>query len=291
MVEVDIQKTAHEMIRNGTWKFEGGIFYQALRLPGGKAVVAGYNGEDFIIPEDLDDGDKRLIEERLFFILGLGTDLDSFYAEISDSPFAFLAEEFRGLTVPAAPSPYQALMEAIAQQQVSFDFAQRTIANLVMLAGKRVGEVYAFPRPEEIAQLGEEKLREAKLGYRAQYIKNLTALYLEGKLGLDLWGWGVEDAIKYLTKFRGIGKWTAELFLAYGLRKNVYPAGDLGLRRGMAKIFGKRVKEVKERDVREVIEPYGKWKSLLAFYVTCYDRKTELERKVKIQNRRKNSGW
>ncbi|WP_232460928.1 DNA-3-methyladenine glycosylase family protein [Thermococcus gorgonarius] len=277
----DLKKTVHEMIRNGTWKFEGGVFYQALRLPSGKLIVAGYDGEDFLLPGGLGKEDKKFAKEKLSFILGLDTDLDSFYAEISDSPFAFLAEEFRGLTVPAAPSPYQALMEVIAQQQVSFDFAQKTIANLVRLAGKRVGEVYAFPTAEDIAGLSEAELRETKLGYRAQYIKNLTALYLKEKLNLDLWEWNVEEAIKYLTKFRGIGKWTAELFLAYGLRKNVYPAGDLGLRRGIAKIFGKRVKDVKEKDVREIIEPYGKWKGLLAFYVTCYDRKTEPERRKK----------
>ncbi len=271
---IDLTKTAREMIRNNTWKFEDGKFYQAFRNG-----VAGYDGENFLFPDSWTKREIKEGKEKLSFILGLDTDLNSFYAEISDSPFAFLAEEFRGLTVPASPSPYQALVEVIAQQQVSFDFAQRTIANLVRLAGKRVGEVYTFPTPEEIARLDEKKLREAKLGYRAQYIKNLTALYLEGKLNLDLWDWSVEDAIKYLTKFRGIGKWTAELFLAYGLRKNTYPAGDLGLRRGIAKIFGKKVKEVKEKDVREVIEPYGKWKGLLAFYVTCYDRKTELERK------------
>ncbi len=278
---IDLKKTVHEMIRNGTWKFEDGAFYQALRLPDGRAVVAGYDGEDFILPGDLGRRDKKVVRERLSFILGLDTDLDSFYAEISDSPFAFLAEEFKGLTVPASPSPYQALVEVIAQQQVSFDFAQRTIANLVRLAGRPVGGVYTFPTPEDIAELSEAELKGAKLGYRAHYIKNLTALYLEGKLSLDLRDWKVEEGIKYLTKFRGIGKWTAELFLAYGLRKNTYPAGDLGLRRGIAKIFGRKVKEVREKDVREVIEPYGKWRGLLAFYVTCYDRKTELERKRK----------
>ena len=273
---VSVEKTAREMIRNGTWKFENGVFYQAFRNG-----IAGYDGENFLFPDSWSERERKEAREKLSFILGLDTDLDSFYAGISDSPFAFLAEEFRGLTVPAAPSPYQALVEVIAQQQVSFDFAQRTIANLVMLAGKPVGELYAFPTAQEVAKLGDEKLKEAKLGYRADYIKALTALYIEGKLNLDLWDWSVEDAINYLTKFRGIGKWTAELFLAYGLRKNVYPAGDLGLRRGIAKIFGKRVKEVKERDVREIIEPYGEWKGLLAFYVTCYDRKTELERKGK----------
>ncbi|WP_297505971.1 DNA-3-methyladenine glycosylase [Thermococcus sp.] len=288
MAEIDLKKTTHEMIRNGTWKFEKGVFYQALRLPG-RVSVAGYDGEDFMIPDGLTKKEKKLVKEKLSFILGLETDLDSFYAEISDSPFAFLIDEFHGLTVPAAPSPYQALVEVIAQQQVSFDFAQRTIANLVRIAGEPIGDLYTFPTPERISSLREE-LKRAKLGYRSDYIKSLTELYLERKLNLDLWDWSVEDAIKYLTKFRGIGKWSAELFLAYGLRKNVYPAGDLGMRRGIAKIFGKSPKEVKERDVREVIEPYGKWKGLLAFYVLCYDRKTEMERKLKIRNSRKSSG-
>lgn len=66
------------------------------------------------------------------------------------------------------------------------------------------------------------------------------------------------------------------MFLAYGLRKNTYPAGDWGLRRGIAKIFGMKVKEVKEKDARELIKPHGKWKGLLAFYVLYYDRKTEM---------------
>ncbi|NJE01246.1 DNA-3-methyladenine glycosylase [Thermococcus sp. JdF3] len=285
MAEIDLEKTAREMIRNGTWVFKDGTFYQAIRLSTGRVGIVAYDG-DFHFPGDWGRRERKEARDRLAFVLGLDTDLDSFYAEMSDSPFAFLIDEFYGLTVPAAPSPYQALVETIAQQQVSFEFAQRTIRNLVELAGEPVGGIYAFPRPERIVSLSEEELKKAKLGYRAGYIKGLTELYLSGKLDLELWYWGVDDAIRYLTRFRGIGKWSAELFLAYGLRKNVYPAGDLGLRRGIAKIFGKSVKEVKEKDVREVIEPYGKWKGLLAFYVLCYDRKTELERKFKIQNRR-----
>ena len=276
MAEIDLRKTTHEMIRNGTWKFEDGVFYQAF-----ESGIAGYDGEDFILPDSWGRGGRKSAKEKLSFVLGLDTDLDSFYAEINDSPFAFLIDEFNGLVVPASPGTYQALVETIAQQQVGFEFAQRTIANLVKLAGRQVGDLHAFPTPERIASLSEEELKTAKLGYRAGYIKSLTELYLAKKLDLELWDWGVDEAIRYLTKFRGIGKWSAELFLAYGLRKNVYPAGDLGLRRGIAKIFGKRVKDVKEKDVREVIEPYGKWKGLLAFYITCYDRKTEMERKRK----------
>ncbi len=265
---VDVRITASQMIKNGTWKVEGDTFYLATN-----SGLIAYSMENGFIPGG--SSTRRILK----FVLGLDTDLDSFYSEISDSSFAFLADEFRGLAQPAAPSSYQALVEVIAQQQVSFEFAQRSIENLVRIAGRKMGDIYAFPGAERIGGMSIEDLREAKLGYRAAYIKQLTELYLSGKLNLELRNWNVKEALKYLTEFRGIGRWTAELFLAYGLRMNTYPAGDLGLRRGVAKITGKSVREVKEKDVRELLEPYGKWKSLLAFYITCYDRKTEMERK------------
>lgn len=146
---VDIRKTAHEMVKNGTWKLKGDTFYQALRLKSGVVGIVAYNG-DFLFPETWGRKEKKEAREKLSFILGLDTDLDSFYSEISDSPFSFLVEEFKGLTVPAAPSPYQALVEVIAQQQVNFEFAQRTIRNLVeMAAEKKLGTYTSFLRPRK----------------------------------------------------------------------------------------------------------------------------------------------
>lgn len=277
MVEmIDLKKVTHEMIKNKTWKYEKGIFWQALDYG-----IVGFDGENFYLPYYLSSKEKKDAKEKIKFILGLDTDLEKFYDEIQDSKFAFLIDEFYGLTIPSAPYKYQALVETIAQQQVSFEFAMRTIRNLVELAGKKIGNLYIFPKPNDIAKLSVEELKKAKLGYRAEYIKELTDLHLKGKLNLNLGHLKEQEAIRYLIKFRGIGRWSAELFLVYGLRKNIYPAGDLGLRRGIAKIFGKRVNEVKEKDVREIIESYGKWKSLLAFYVLCYDRKTEIEKREK----------
>ncbi|AIF69338.1 hypothetical protein PAP_04635 [Palaeococcus pacificus DY20341] len=269
---INLRRTTHEMIKNNTWKFENGIFWQAFDFG-----LAGFDGENFYFSEMLSKKEQKEAKEKIEFILGLNTNLDEFYSQIQDSKFSFLAEEFQGLTQPAAPFKYQALIETIAQQQVNFEFAMKTIGNFVKTFGKRVGELYAFPSAEEVKNLTLEQIKSVKFGYRAEYIKGLTELYVKGELKLDLEHLGEEESIKYLTRFRGIGKWSAELFLAYGLRKNTYPAGDLGLRRGVAKIFGKSVKEIRERDVREIIEPYGKWKSLLAFYITCYDRKTQTE--------------
>jgi len=271
---IDLNKITHEMIKNGTWEFKNGVFRHAL---GGSII--GFDEENFYFPDYFSRKQQKEAKKKLEFVLGLNTDLEKFYSEIEDSKFAFLIREFYGLTIPKAPDKYQALVETIAQQQVSFEFAMQTIRNLVKLAGKKLENLYIFPNPQNILNLSEEKLRETKLGYRAGYIRHLTREYLEGNLNLDLEELDEKEAIKYLTKFKGIGRWSAELFLAYGLGKNVYPAGDLGMKRGIAKIFGKNPKEVKEKDVREIIEPYGKWKSLLAFYILCYDRKTETVKK------------
>ena len=277
---IDLRKVAHEMIKNGTWKFEDGIFRQALE----KGIV-GFDGENFYFPDYFSKKERRDAKKKLEFILGLNIDLERFYSEIEDSKFSFLIEEFYGLTIPRAPNKYQALVEVIAQQQVSFEFAMKTINNIVKLVGRKIEDLYLFPKPEDILNLSDEEFKKTKLGYRGAYIKSLTEEYVKGNLNLDLEEFNEGEAIKYLTKFKGIGKWSAELFLAYGLGKNTYPAGDLGLRRGIAKIFHLNPKEVREKDVREIIEPYGKWKSLLAFYILCYDRKTEM-----MKNANRNKG-
>ncbi len=269
-----LKKTTHEMIRNGTWSYRDGVFWMCL--PEG---IAGFDGENYYL-DDLGEKEKKKAKKVIDFVLGLEIDLDSFYSEISDSKFSFLIDEFWGLRPPASPTPYQALVETIAQQQVSFEFAMRTIERLVKIAGRK-GKLglYRFPEVEEVLRAGE-RIRKAKLGYRADYILGLSKEVIEGKLRLeDVRGMSEEEGIRYLIGFRGIGRWSAELFLTYAFRKNTYPAGDLGIRRGIAAIFGLRAKEVKEKDVRDLIDPFGKWKNLLAFYVICYDRKLQKNKK------------
>ncbi len=275
--------TTHEMIRNGTWCYKDGIFFTCI-----ENNIIGFNG-DYLFPDNMSIREKKRAKNKLKFVLGIDIKLDDFYSEISDTKFSFLIDEFYGLRSPAAVTAYQAIVETIAQQQVSFEFAMKTIENLVKIAGKKVEEniegkkvrLYRFPTAEEVVEV-KDKLGEAKLGYRKEYIKEISEKLIRKEIDLNkVEKMSEEEAIKYMTSFRGIGKWSAELFLTYAFRKNTYPANDLGIRRGVAKILGIGVKEVKERDVRELIEPFGKWKSLLAFYITCYDRKEQSKIRAK----------
>ncbi|RUM33962.1 MAG: DNA-3-methyladenine glycosylase 2 family protein [Archaeoglobus sp.] len=279
-----LKRTVHEMIRNGTWVYKNGIFW--ICLPEG---IVGFDGENYIFPETISRRDKKVAENRIRFILGLDINLDDFYSEISDTKFSFLIDELYGLRSPAAVSAYQALVETIAQQQVNFEFAMRTIEMLVKITSKKVKIndliLYKFPEVDDILRAGE-RIREAKLGYRAYYVLELSREIKKGNMDFSkVEKMSEEEAVNYMTNFRGIGKWSAELFLTYAFRKNTYPAGDLGIKRGIANIFGKRLKDVKEKDVREAIDPFGKWKSLLAFYIICYDRQVQNSVKRRIKKR------
>lgn len=153
------------------------------------------------------------------------------------------------------------------------------IRNFVEMVGEKVGNIYVFFMVEKIVFLFFDEFKRVKFGYCVEYIKYVMEFYLKGELKFDLWEMDEKEVIKYFMVFCGIGKWIVEFFFVYGLRKNIYLVGDFGLRRGIVKIFGKSVKEVKEKDVREIFELYGKWKGLLVFYIICYDRKIELERR------------
>ncbi len=178
MDKLSLRRTVHEMIKNGTWTFRNGTFY--ICLPEG---VAGFDGENYIFPEYVKDRDKKMIRKRIEFVLGSGLNLDEFYSEISDSKFSFLIDELYGLRNPAAVTPYQGLVETVAQQQVSFEFAMKTIEALVKIAGKKVSRIalYRFPDVEDVLKAGE-RIKEAKLGYRANYIIELSREVKRGNL-------------------------------------------------------------------------------------------------------------
>ncbi len=122
------------MIRNGTWCYKDGTFYICI-----ENNIVGFN-EDYLFPDNMSIREKKRAKNKLKFVLGIDINLDDFYSEISDTKFSFLIDEFYGLRSPAAVTSYQAIVETIAQQQVSFEFAMKTIENLVKIAGIKVEE-------------------------------------------------------------------------------------------------------------------------------------------------------
>ena len=145
-----------------------------------------------------------------------------------------------GLRPTLVPDPFEMLVGAISAQQVNLAFAFATRARLVRRYGTPADvdgvTVHAFPSPAVLAEAPVGVLRAMQFSERkAEYIVGLARELATGRLDLSaLAGASDADVIARLTAIRGLGRWTAEWFLARALgRPDVCPADDIGVRRAL----------------------------------------------------------
>jgi DNA-3-methyladenine glycosylase II len=125
---------------------------------------------------------------------------------------------------------YGALLRAVVGQQLSTKAARTIYDRVVALFG---GD---DPSPQALLEVDEQALRKAGLsGRKVEYLRDLAAHVLSGELELDrLEELSDEEVIAEVTAVRGLGQWTAEMFLMFHLgRGDVVSGGDLGIRRGV----------------------------------------------------------
>ena len=172
--------------------------------------------------------------------------------------------------------PFDALAESIAYQQLSGK-AAATI-------WKRVRGI--FPRrkfldPKLVLKTPDGKLRAAGLSRsKVAALKDLAAKTIEGCVptGRAMAKMTDDEIIERLIQVRGIGRWTAEMLLLFDLgRPDVWPVHDYGVRKGFAKIFGKRkLPTLKQMDKHgRKFQPY---RSALAWY--CWRALDDAEKKL-----------
>lgn len=132
-------------------------------------------------------------------------------------------------------NPFDSLIQSIISQQLS-----GKAANAIY---KRFLNYYsgAFPTPEQIISTSNEIFRaQIGLSYKkTEYIKDLSSRVINGQLNLALLlEMSDEEIIAELVKVKGIGRWTAEMFLIFCLgREDVIPVGDLGVRKAIQKLY------------------------------------------------------
>lgn len=144
------------------------------------------------------------------------------------------------------------------------------------LAGAAAEKIFArfealFPKkkitPEEVLKTTDEKIRGVGLSRsKTQYIKNIARAVIEKKLRLHLLHKLSEDEVhKELTQVKGVGPWTAEMFLMFTLgREDVFSHGDYGLKKAIMKLYGFK-KEPTRKQVEKLMKrwaPYRTYASL-----------------------------
>jgi DNA-3-methyladenine glycosylase II len=208
--------------------------------------------------------------------LGAGADVAAFYrAARSDPVLESPIRAFRGLRVAGAPSLWEALLTAVLSQQVNLKFAydiRREIALEIGLRRAFGGETYvAFPSPERLARETASTLRRFRLsGSKARAIAGLARAFAGGALSeREIAGLPDEEAIQRLTRLRGVGRWTAEIALLRGLgRADIFPAGDLGVVKHLARGLLGRAANASETEMRSFAERWKPYRSFALVY--CY---------------------
>ncbi len=161
-----------------------------------------------------------------------------------------------------AESHFGTLVRAIVYQQLAGRAAAAIHGRLIAAMG---GEV----EPERLLALSEEALRAAGLS-RAKMasLRDLAARVLDGTVVLSPRGLAREsddEIVTRLSAVRGIGTWTAEMFLIFQLRRlDVWPVGDLGVRRGYGLAW--QVPEPTARELRPLGDPFQPYRSVAAWY-------------------------
>ena len=207
---------------------------------------------------------KDIIDEvklinRLNEIFHWDVPLETIYAHFQGTDLAELFQQFRGTPFICDFQLYGCLMKTIIHQQLNMAFAIVLTNRFQQQFGREREGVWFYPSPEEVSKLTVNDLRALQFSQRkAEYVIDCSKLIADGLLNIDsLKRMDDEEVIERLTAIRGIGRWTAENFLMFGLgRLDLFPVLDIGIQNGMKKYYKTEKKPPKE----EMIEKSEAWK-------------------------------
>jgi DNA-3-methyladenine glycosylase II len=165
--------------------------------------------------------------------------------------------------------PFTTLARAIVSQQISVAAADAIWKRFIVAAGATPRR--RFPRlvAANVAILAPAALRECGLSQRkAEYLSDLAAHFASGRLDPRAWKKLDDEAlIAALVDVKGIGRWTAEMFLIFHeLRPDVFPVADLGLQRAMSTHYRDGRKFTPRAMIRHA-EAWRPWRSVATWYL------------------------
>jgi DNA-3-methyladenine glycosylase II len=156
---------------------------------------------------------------------------------------------------------FSTLARSITGQQISVKAAQSVWERVVVAAGKI--------SPENILAMKDEDLRGCGLSrQKVAYIKDLARHFDDGRIKPHRWTHEDDDTvIRELAEVKGIGRWTAEMFLVfYLLRPNVLPLDDIGLQRAMERLYNDG-EALSKDEMRKIAQRWDPWCTVATWYL------------------------
>lgn len=176
--------------------------------------------------------ERRRIRMLIDRLLGLRIDLTDWYCMAArDERLRPLAEKFRGMKPPRFPTMFEAVVNAIACQQLSLEVGLELLNRLAALCGARSSGHYAFPKAQDLERLRTAELQAIGLsGQKTRAMLGLARAITRREFDLESLALLDDPVVRQtLLELRGVGRWTAEYVLLRGLgRLHVFPGDDVG---------------------------------------------------------------
>ncbi|HVY62809.1 MAG TPA: AlkA N-terminal domain-containing protein [Planctomycetota bacterium] len=234
--------------------FEEGRYRRALAGSEGLLVLEAWNAGSIDAPRlryaihggPVSPRTRADVAATLRRVLSLDVDPEPFERLARREPrLRATVRALRGMRPPRFPSLFETFARVVPFQQLSLDAGTVIVARLVERFGATIDvegrRFFAFPEPEAIAGARRDALRAIGLSrQKAATLERVARLILEGKLREDeIAALPSEDALALLLENDGIGPWSAALILLRGFgRTDVFPAGDVGVARGLSALLG-----------------------------------------------------
>lgn len=237
-------------------------------MPEGNVVIVKAVGTSSNPLFTIEGAEKDQVE-HISAIFHFNQSLEPMTEHFSSTSLAYLFDEHKGTPLVREFSLYGALMKSIIHQQLNLSFAHTLSSRFVQTYGKEIDGVWVYPEPEIIANLLPEELRSLQFSTRkAEYVIGLSQAIASGKLRLEELAIKSDaEAAAELISYRGVGPWTAQSFLMFGLgRPNLFPVADIGLQNAL-KIQWDRPDKPKVEEIMQHLPEWSPYLSYAALYL------------------------
>lgn len=214
------------------------------------------------------------VQHLLKKMLSPDLNLQPFYALTeNDEIIGPLVQQFTGVKPPRFPTIFEALVNAIACQQVSLDVGIILLNRLAEKFGRAFDDngtpLYAFPEPEDLIKIPEEEIKQLGFSHQKSIaIKELATAFTNDEIALEkLEKMGNPEAVDYLSSLRGIGRWSAEYVLLRGLgRLDTFPGDDIGAQNNLRRLFNLDHKPGYE-EIKQLTSRWHPYEGLVYFHL------------------------
>ncbi|PWW25507.1 DNA-3-methyladenine glycosylase II [Cytobacillus oceanisediminis] len=219
-------------------------------------------------PEFIIEGTEGPLKEkaakRLSEIFQWHLPLETIHQHFQNTELKPIFDEHYGTPIVLDFDPYGCILKCIIHQQLNLAFAHTLTERFVKTFGFEKDGAWFYPLPGKVAELTVEDLRQLQFsGRKAEYVIGIAKETALGNLNFEqLKNLSDDEIYDKLIKLRGVGPWTVQNFLMFGLgRPNLFPFADIGIQNALKKLF-----QLEAKPTLQEMENFSKsWNPYLSY--------------------------